>query len=210
MLELPDPSRVDAAAGQQDRQAELRKMENIPARYRNHPRFEELTNDPAHQGDKPGKVLREAMSALEAEMSGKVKSPVSRGDTSWIDFYDGEGYPFDVKTPLSPTIGDKWEFNAYGVADTILNQLHKTHPNKFTHEKQPVAVLLDTTYMKPEDLLALRHELRKKTKENRSILKRVFEVNVQLDPPTLDNEKPKANKLSVQQQALLLRQRTGR
>ena len=210
MLELPDPSRVDAAAGQQDRQAELRKIDSIPARYRNHPRFEEMTDDPAHHGDKPGKVLREAMSALEAEMSGKVKAPVSRGDTTYIDFYDGEGYPFDVKTPLSPTAGDKWEFNAYGVADTILNQLHKTHPNKFTKEKQPVAVLLDTTYMKPEDLLALRHELRKRTKENRSILKRVFEVNVQLDPPCLKNGKNETNKLSPQQRMLLMRQRSGR
>lgn len=210
MQDLPEPSRVDAAAGQQNRQTELRKVENIPARYRNHPRFEEMTNDPAHHGDKPGKVLREAMSALEAEMSGKVKGPVSRGDTSWIDFYDGDGYPFDIKTPLSPTDGDKWEFNAYGVADTVLEQLGKTHPNKFTKEKQPVAVLLDTTYMKPEDLLALRHELRKKTKENRSILKRVFEVNVRLDPPCLTNENKTTNALSPQQRMLLMRRHSGR
>lgn len=210
MLDLPEPSRVEAAAGQQERQSELRKVENIPARYRNHPRFEELTDDPAHHGDKTGKVLREAMSALEAEMSGKIKGPVSRGDTSWIDFYDGEGYPFDVKTPLSPTTGDKWEFNAYGVADTILDQLHKTHPNKFTQERQPVAVLLDTTYMKQEDLSALQHELRKKTKENRSILKRVFEVNVQLDPPVKEAESDRAKKISLQQQMLLMRQRSGR
>ena len=210
MLELPEPSRVEAAAGQQDRQAELRKIDSVPARYRNHPRFEEMTDDPAHHGDKPGKVLREAMSALEAEMSGKVKAPVSRGDTTYIDFYDGEGYPFYFKTPLSPTAGDRWEFNAYGVADTILSQLNKTHPNKFTKEKQPVAVLLDTTYMKPEDLLALRHELRKKTKENRSILKRVFEVNVRLDPPCRENGHKETNKLSPQQQIMLARQRSGR
>jgi len=203
MLDLPEPSRVEAAAGQQDRQSELQKIDDIPARYRNHPRFEELSNDPAHHGDKPGKVLREAMSALEAEMSGKVKGPVTRGDTGYIDFYDGEGYPFDVKTPLSPVPGDKWEFSAYQVADTILEQLDKTHKNKFTKKEEPVAVLLDTTYIRQEDRIELWRELRRMTKENRGILKRVFEVNVQLDPEQKNNDKPKKSSLSYQQLSLL-------
>ena len=123
------------------------------------------------------------MSALEAEMSGKIKGPVTRGDTTWIDFYDGEGYPFDVKTPPSPKEGDRWEFNPYGVADTIISQLNKSHPNKFTKKNEPVAVLLDTTFLTNKDLLALRKELHAQTKDNPEILKRLFEVNVKLDPP---------------------------
>ncbi|MBO4644099.1 MAG: hypothetical protein J5716_05785 [Alphaproteobacteria bacterium] len=197
MLDLPEPSRVNSAAGQQDKHRYIKKIEDVPARYREHPRFDELSRDPAHKGDRPEKVLREAMSALEAEMSGKVAGPVTRGDTGYIDFYDGEGYPFDVKTPLSPSPGDNWQFSPYQVADTILDQLKKDHKNKLTGEEQPVAVLLDTTYMKEEDRIEMWRELRKMTKENRGILKRIFEVNVQLDP------EPKKNRLSPQQFALI-------
>ncbi|MBR1945750.1 MAG: hypothetical protein IJ846_05635 [Alphaproteobacteria bacterium] len=203
MLDLPEPSRVDEAAGQQDKQAHLQKIEDIPARYRNHPRFEELSQDPAHKGDTPGKVLREAMSALEAEMSGKVKGPVTRGDDGYIDFYDGEGYPFDVKTPLSPVAKDKWEFSPYQVADKVLEQLDQTHKNKFTDEEQPVAVLLDTTYMSQKDRIEMWRELRRMTKENRGILKRIFEVNVKLDPEQKNKEAPNKKALSPKQMALL-------
>ena len=193
MLDLKEPSRVESAAGQQDRQREFEKIEDIPPRYRNHPRFDELSRDPAHKGDRPGKILREAMSALEAEMSGKVKGPVTREKTGYVDFYDGDGYPFDVKTPLSPSKDEDWPFSAYQTADKILEQLAKPHKNKFTDEEQPVAVLLDTTYMKEEDRKELWRELRRMTKENRSVLKRIFEVNVQLDPEQKQKETPKKN-----------------
>lgn len=209
MKELPEPSRVENAGQQQDRLLEFQTVNDIPARYRNHPRFNELINDPAHSGDYPRKVLCEAMSALEAEMSGKVKGPVTRGDTSYIDFYDGDGYPFDVKTPPSPKPGDKWEFSAYSVADTILEQLDKTHPNKFTKKEDPVAVLLDTTFMTNRDLLELRRELRRRTKEDRSILKRVFEVNVKLDS-SLENAGKNQKKTLSAKQLLMVRQRAGR
>lgn len=209
MKELPEPSRVENAGQQQDRLLAFQKVSDIPARYRNHPRFNEMINDPAHNGDYPRKVLCEAMSALEAEMSGKVKGPVSRGDTSYIDFYDGEGYPFDVKTPPSPKPGDKWEFSAYSVADTILEQLDKTHPNKFTKKEEPVAVLLDTTFLTNRDLLELRRELRRRTKEDRSVLKRVFEVNVKLDSVRENSEKLRKSTLSTEQ-LMALRQRSGR
>ena len=166
-----------------------------------------MINDPAHKGDHPRKVLCEAMSVLEAEMSGKIKGPASRGDTSYIDFYDAEGYPFDVKTPPSPKPGDKWEFNASKVADTILEQLNKTHPNKFTRKEEPVAVLLDTTFMTNNDLTELRRELRRQTKENRSILNRVFEVNVKLDKP---RKKENKNKNTALSNALLLQKKIER
>ena len=209
MQDLPEPSRVETAGGQQNRQAEIRTLDDVPARYKNYPNFEALTNDPAHHGNKIGKIIREAMTAAEADLSGKIKGPVTRSDSPYIDFYDGEGYPFDVKTPLSPKPGDKWEFDPAGNAETILDQLDKDHPNKITGKKDPVAVLLDTTYMAPQDLENLRRELRKRTKENRGILKRVFEINVQLDDKRTKDHTP-AKKQITPVQAALLRQRTGR
>ena len=181
MLDLPEPSRVETAGGQQNRQAEIKTLQDVPKRYLDYPNFEQLTNDPAHHGNKIGKIIREAMAIAEADMSHSVKGPVSRSDSPYIDFYDAEGHPFDVKTPLSPKPEDKWEFNPVGNAETILDQLDKDHPNKLNGKKEPVAVLLDTTYMSQNDKDDLWRELRKKTKENRGILKRIFEVNVQLD-----------------------------
>ena len=204
MQDLPEPSRVDTAGGQQSRQAEIRTLDDVPARYRNYPNFDELTNDPAHHGNKIGKIIREAMAIAEADMSHKIKGPATRSDSPYIGFYDGDGYPFDVKTPLSPKPGDKWEFDPAGNAETILNQLDKDHPNKKTGQKEPVAVLLDTTYMAPQDLINLQRELRKRTKEDRGILKRVFEINVRLDEKQPRNRAPQPLL-----QAALLRQKTG-
>lgn len=210
MEELLPPSRVEAAAGKQSRQAEIRTIEDVPARYRNYPGFDRLTVDAAHGASKTGKIIREAMAAAEADLSGAVKGPVTRPDSPYIDFYDGDGYPFDVKTPLSPVPGDKWEFNPYSNAETILSQLDKDHPNKFTGEKEPVAVLLDTTYMAPEDRDNLWRELRRQTKENRSILKRIYEVNVRLDDgreTSKTAEKPRQLSTAA---INVLRQRAGR
>lgn len=178
MSNLPEPSRVAAAGGLQSRQRDIRKIDDVPARYRNHPSFDALIDDPAHHGDPNGKVLREAMTAIEAELSGAVKGPVLRSDTPYIDFYDGDGHPFDIKTPLSPDKGDKWQFDPVSNAQTILHQLDMDHPNKYTGKNEPVAVMMDTTYMTAGDRDALWHELRKNTKDDRAVLKRVFEINV--------------------------------
>ena len=175
---LPAPSRVDKPAELQDQQKKYQKLENVPARYREYPNFEDLIEDPAHRGHPCGKTIREAMAACEADLSGKIKGPVSRPNESYIDFFDGDGHPFDVKTPLSPSKGDKWEFDPYSNADTIIKQLGMDYKNKVTGEKEPVAVLLDTSYMKTQDRIDLWHQLMKKTKEDRSVLKRIFEVNI--------------------------------
>ncbi len=209
MLDLPEPSRVNAAGGQQNRQAGIKTLDDVPPRYRNYPNFDDLTNDPAHGGNKIGKVIREAMAAAEADLSGAVKGPVSRSDSPYVDFFDGEGYPFDIKTPLSPTEKDKWAFNPFGNAATILNQLNKTHPNKQTGKNEPVAVLLDTTYMTARDRDDLWRELRKQTKENRSLLKRIFEVNVKLDD-TVQKNKTTSKKQFSPAQFAVLRQGMGR
>ena len=81
---------------------------------------------------------------------------------------------------MSPTKTDKWEFDAPRNAETILRQLDKDYPNKLTGENEPVRVLLDTTYMTSSDYAALRHELNKRTKEDRSVLNNIVTVNVDL------------------------------
>lgn len=181
MKEMMPPSRVESAAGKQDLQSSLRALADVPDRYRNYPDFMKLTIDPAHENKPIPKTIREAMSAVEADLSGIIKGPVTRSDSPYIDFFDANGHPYDVKTPLSPTAREKWEFDYVTNAETILKQLDKDHPNKKTGENAPVAVLLDTTYMTPEDHQNLWRELRRQTKEDRSILKRIYEVNVQLD-----------------------------
>lgn len=201
MLDYFSPARVETAGGQQDRQKEIRTLDDVPARYRAYPDFEKLTDDPAHRGDPNGKVLREAMAAAEADLSRAVKGPVTRSDTAYIDFYDGDGHPYDVKTPLSPSAGDRWAFDPASNAETILRQLDMEHPNKKTGVVEPVSVLIDTTYMTPKDRLDMWRELRKRTKENRSVLNNVREVNVKLD-------KPRENRLTALQ--ILRRQRTER
>lgn len=89
MQDLPEPSRVETAGGQQSRQAEIRTLDDVPARYRNYPNFDELTNDPAHHGNKIGKIIREAMAIAEADMSHKIKGPATRSDSPYIDFTTG-------------------------------------------------------------------------------------------------------------------------
>ena len=99
MKDLMPPSRVENAGDDPEAQASLRTLADVPARYRNYPGFERLAVDPAHEDRPIPKTIREAMSAVEAELSGAVKGPVTRSDAAYIDFYDGDGYPFDVKTP---------------------------------------------------------------------------------------------------------------
>mgnify|MGYP007068182493 FL=1 len=187
MQDSPRPSRVENAGGMQDFQSKIRTLENVPARYRNYPDFDALTIDPAHGGHPTPKIIREAMAAAEADLSGKVTGPVTRPAEGYIDFYDGDGHPFDIKTPLSPLKTDKWQFDAPRNAETVLRQLDKDYPNKQTGEKEPVRVLLDTTYMTSADRTALWHELNKRTKENRSILNNISEVNVDLGVKTRPN-----------------------
>lgn len=56
--------------------------------------------------------------------------------------------------------------------------------------------------MAPQDLINLQRELRKRTKEDRGILKRVFEINVRLDEKQPRNRAPQPLL-----QAALLRQK---
>lgn len=202
MKDLLPPSRVENAGSTPEAQASLRTLADVPARYLNYPGFESLAVDPAHEDRPIPKTIREAMSAVEAVLSGALKGPVTRSDTAYIDFYDGDGYPFDVKTPLSPSGKDKWEFDSAGNAETILSQLDKTHKMKGSSQEAPVAVLLDTTYLSAEDHHALWHELRRKTKEDRGILKRIYEVNVETGH--------RAAQLSVAVNAALIRKNRGR
>lgn len=184
MNELTKPARVAKAGEKHEMQNRLNTLEDVPAIYRDYPDFDSLTIDPAHGSVPEPKTIREAMSAVEAVMNGTLKAPLSRPKEGYIDFYDGEGRPIDVKTPLSPSKRDKWEFSYVQSADKILEQLEKTEANQKTGRQEPVIVLLDSTYMTQEDHTALWRELRRRTKEDRSILNGITEVCVRPDLPT--------------------------
>lgn len=188
MKDMIPPKRVAAPGEMQEMQKGLRTLDDVPARYRSYPGFDVLAVDPAH-GDRPEpKTVREAVSVVEAVFRGALKPPVTRGDDAYIDFYDGGGHPVDVKTPLSPSKSDKWQFDPQSNAETILKQLDVTHKNKLTGKEEPVTVLLDSTYLSREDHAALWHKLRKLTKSDRSRLNGITEVCARLPQPR--KEKP--------------------
>lgn len=176
MKDLIPPKRVNAPGEKQELQKKLKTLDAVPPKYRSFPGFDDLASDPAHGMIPEPKTIREAVSAVEAVLSGALTAPVTRADDPYIDFYDGHGHPVDVKTPLSPAKGDKWEFDPLGNAETILKQLEMTHKNRLTGKEEPVTVLLDSTYLSREDHAALWHKLRKLTKDDRSKLNAITEV----------------------------------
>ena len=188
MKDMIPPKRVAAPGERQEMQKKLRTLDDVPARYRSYPGFDALAVDPAHGKSPEPKTVREAVSAVEAVLSGALKPPVVRGDDAYIDFYDGNGRPVDVKTPLSPSEGDKWQFDPLSNAETILSQLDVTHKNRLTGKEEPVTVLLDSTYLSREDHAALWHKLRKLTKNDRSRLNGITEICARL--PQRQKEKP--------------------
>ena len=187
MEELLPATRVDGPAEGQEIYSSIRKPEDAPKRYREHPLFDALVKDPAHNDKPNGKTVREAMSIIEAELSHAVVGPVSRPEENnpYIDFYDGEGHPFDVKTPVSSSfVQNRGPFEPWKISHAVLDQLEKHNHNALTGEKELVCVLLDTSYLTKEDYAAMWRQLRMETKDNPGLLERVYEVNVQLDEKT--------------------------
>ncbi len=123
------------------------------------------------------KSVKEAMTGLEAEKQGIVKAPIERGPKG-IEFYDADGVPYDVKTPPSPPEGAKYKFKPKESGGSILKQIQKKHVNPQTGQEEFVRVLLDTSYMKPDDLASLRKWLSENA--NADELSRIDELNVKL------------------------------
>ena len=119
----------------------------------------------------------EAMAGLEAERQGLLKPPIERGPRE-IEFYDGEGVPYDVKAPPSPSLGESWPFEAEISGDAILEQIRETAPNKVTGAEQTVRVILDSSYMNEPDHKVLWDYL--EAKATNEELSRIMELNTRL------------------------------
>ena len=171
------PVRVKAPGEQLLAFEHLSVRDNIPQKYTNDARFDSLSADPAHGDEQTATSLREAMSGLESEALGHLQPPITRGPAE-IEFYDGQGRPYDVKTPRSPASDARWSFNPRKAARSIIKQLDKSHDNALTQKQEPVSVILDSTYLSREDHAQLWSEL--ESKLNAQQLKRIIEVNVEV------------------------------
>lgn len=101
-----------------------------------------LAADPDHNNFISKKSIQEAESVLIAERKELIPGPIIRGPEE-IDFYDDLGRPWDVKTPISPSDYDSWNFQIEKVANSITHQLSATYKNFETGEIEPVRVLID-------------------------------------------------------------------
>jgi outer membrane biosynthesis protein TonB len=172
------PARVAKPGGRPEKFKTFKSDVDVPEHYRNDPRFKDLSTDPDQGGQiKPG-GRREAMAGLEAEKQGLVKGPIERGPKG-IEFYDGEGHPWDVKTPPSPAPGDRFSFDPKQSGDSILGELRKSDfPNGQTGQPEPRGVILDSSYMNEGDHAALWDYLQKNATPEE--LARIQEVNTRL------------------------------
>ncbi|MGD9638748.1 MAG: hypothetical protein AB7U85_06780 [Alphaproteobacteria bacterium] len=157
----------------------IRTLDDVPDVYKTHPNFDKLIKDPAHGNKMVPGALREAMAAIEAERQGLVKALVSRNSNGYIDFIDGDGRPYDVKTPPSPFPIGKFPFNEYAAGNAVLTELDTSEPNDITGKKEPVNVLLDVSYLTKDDYLKLKTFLDENTNSEQK--KRIVEVKIDFD-----------------------------
>jgi hypothetical protein len=160
----------------------------VPEKYRNDPRFENLAKDPAHGNQTKPATRAEAMAGLQAESQGLVKGPIERGPAE-IEFYDGDGNPWDVKAPPSAKPGQRDFFNPSITGLAIQKELREkklnendqpgTYPNKNSGIPVKRRVILDSSYLKPDDHKSLWKWLTENLTEEE--LSRIVEVNTNID-----------------------------
>lgn len=170
-------ARVQAPGGQAAKFSRFHTDADVPLPYRDDPRFRSLALDPAVAGMITVQGRREAIAGLEAEQQGLIKAPIERGPAR-IEFYDGDGIPYDVKTPPSPLPNARWPFNARKAGRAIATQLRQRFPNKITGEAEFVRVILDSSYLNTSDHRALWHYLNAHATDEE--LSRIIEVNTRI------------------------------
>lgn len=156
----PSPARVKQPGGNVDDYGKIKTKDDVPEHYRDDSRFDALSQDPDHKGKVTDKSVKEAMTELEAEQQGIMQSPIEPGPKG-IEFYDGSGSPYDVKTLPSPGTGARFKFKPEQSGQSILKQVRQKFPNKQSGDPEAVKVLLDSTYMTPEDHKSLWEYLNK-------------------------------------------------
>jgi hypothetical protein len=180
--------RVVEPGGQPDKLKTFKDNTQVPDKYKNDPRFNDLATDPDQGFQVKPNTRAEAMAGLEAESQGLVPGPIKRGPTG-TEFYDAQGRPWDVKAPPSPTSKAKWKFKPEQSGGSIKEELSKkatpetappgTFPNETTGQPEPRRVILDSSYMTKADHSALWGWLNKNLTADE--LNRIVEVNTQLE-----------------------------
>ncbi|WP_018926715.1 hypothetical protein [Pseudomonas umsongensis] len=96
----------------------------------------ELMTENGHQ---TGMSEREGLAAIAAMQLHAVPGPVTRGDGGAVDFYDGLGIPFDVKTPRTG-------FNMTTAADAVIHEMEGSQAGN-AGDTYSSRVVLDTTFL---------------------------------------------------------------
>ncbi len=177
------PGRVESAGGRVGESSTFKTNAEVPTKYTDDVRFNDLATDPAHAGANAisAKTRVEAMTGLEAEAKGLIQGPISRGPAE-IEFFDVHGNPWDVKSPITPEAGAKWKFSVDQVGGSIKKELSEkgspggTFPNQLSGEAADRKILLNTTYMSKADHAALTQWMSANLTPEQ--LGRIFEVNI--------------------------------
>jgi hypothetical protein len=180
------PGRVDSAGGRVGESSTFKTNADVPTKYTDDARFNDLATDPAHAGANAisAKTRVEAMAGLEAEAKGIVQGPIKRGPAE-IEFFDVHGNPWDVKTPITPEAGARWPFKVDEVGASIKRELTEagnntgpggTHPNALTGEAADRKIILNTTFMSEADHASLTQWMNANLTPEQ--LGRIFEVNI--------------------------------
>ena len=179
--------RVAQPGGRPDKFKAFKNNSEVPEKYGNDSRFNDLASDPDHGGKVKPATRAEAMAGLEAEAQGLVPGPIKRGPKG-TEFYDAMGRPWDVKAPPSPSPGARWSFDPEKSGGSIKKELSQkaepptaplgTFPNETTGKPEQRRVILDSSYMTKTD----HSELWKWLNNNLTAdeLSRIVEVNTQL------------------------------
>ena len=179
--------RVAQPGGRPDKFKAFKNNSEVPEKYGNDSRFNDLASDPDHGGKVKPATRAEAMAGLEAEAQGLVPSPIKRGPKG-TEFYDAMGRPWDVKAPPSPKPGQPWKFDPEQSGNSIKKELSQkaepknaplgTFPHETTGKPEKRRIILDSSYMNKADHTALWNWLNSNLTTDE--LSRIVEVNTQL------------------------------
>ena len=165
---------VNKAGGQSSKYGTYADNSSVPSKYSSDNRFDDLAADPA-VGNTTPKTRQEAMAGLEAESQGILSSPISREPSGNMEFFDGNGSPWDVKGPRGGNF-----FNVDQVGASIRRELRDKgpFPNGTSGVPEPRKVLLDCTYIDASELSSLRSWLQNNL--DASEFGRIKEINSNL------------------------------
>lgn len=119
-----------------------------------HRDFFPLVMDPAHRNQVDYNSIEEGKTGVLAIRNGVIKGPLTRGPKE-IEFYDSNGYPWDVKSPRSPLANENWQFNIGKIGESILSQVRTYHGHLSKNRSVEVGVLINHRNLVDEHLLEL-------------------------------------------------------